>query len=351
MDLPDPFRWRDFGRKGRTYRCFGYAHASDPEMWNRVSLEARGITFDITDEPKLVAWPMPKFFNVGENHLAPTWSDLRGALITPSHRTAHVMEKLDGTLLMTVPDGDGDFFFKTKMGTEHPSCQLAYRSLTDHQRYELIGWANRGYTVCLEWTSPTNRIVVPYKGATLTVICARWMRDGTMHWADERVFTTLPCVQRAPIPDVVNDEGIEGVVISLWGNTIVKVKTDWYKRLHRIEAGSLRAALFAAMDAQCDGTEPDKDAYRLAEVYAWSGIQLAHARSVADNWVDRFANASRKELAIAAKVQLEPHLFALTMAIAAGKDWRDWWRSPATRRTMLERARKRFDSSDDEVSE
>ena len=105
------------------------------------------------------------------------------------------------------------------------------RSLTQHH----------DITVDLEWTSPTNRVVVGYTEPCLTVLSARDNASGKyinlcdiecipLQFLVAFVTTSDPKVFVESIPGMTTS--IEGFVVKLNDGTMFKVKTDAYCALH-----------------------------------------------------------------------------------------------------------------------
>lgn len=168
------------GSDGYTYRVFSYRLASYTDFQSRNATECRGHTFrkDVSDsgytEWVLASLPPQKFFNYGE-HLG--W----GTEIDLSKIVA-VMDKLDGSLISTVVDGDGVFFLKSKTSFRSQQATDATNWLAckvNGNFVEGIHFAvNDGYTVNFEWVSPDNQIVIGYTEPKLIVLNARHMETG-----------------------------------------------------------------------------------------------------------------------------------------------------------------------------
>jgi T4 RnlA family RNA ligase len=349
MTLPAPFRHTDHEVDGRTYRTFCYAYVSDVGMWQHPgALECRGHTWDITDDvPLLASLPMGKFFNLGENELAPPSLD--------GHTFA--MRKLDGSLIMTYATPDG-FGLKTKMSFDAPACVAATAWLADRpDAYESVRarvLANQ--TICFEWTAPTNRIVVDYKAASLTAICTRYhdrSEHGYTTWAP--IMVGMRSVEMVDVD--TSAEGVEGFVLMYAGGGVAKVKTEWYLKRHLCaaehDAAPTKGMVVSRMvDAVLDGIADD-----MAAIYNAKGMTdmtellrrvEAHVAKVRDR-LERDVHSimyaaplasTRKGFAQWVKARTDSnskaHLFPLVMQAYTGDpDYPRFWRTKSKRRALF----------------
>jgi T4 RnlA family RNA ligase len=106
-----------------------------------------------------------------------------------------------------------------------------------------------GISVSLEWTAPQHRIVLPYQGSNLTVLCARHLNDATyVRYGNLRmlmekygcekhlVANILDNIEPSRVVEFIENVphmvDVEGYVVMLEGGQLVKIKTDWYCALH-----------------------------------------------------------------------------------------------------------------------
>lgn len=210
--------------------------------------EARGITFG--PDGKISARTLHKFFNVGERadtqpaHL--NWTDVE-----------RIMEKRDGSMVTPVWV-NGNLTFKTKKSFSTKEAALALevcRATTDGVAF-CLKMAEQGLTPTFEITSPRYPIVVLYEKDELTLLHVRENRTGRYLTQSEleKLGSPFPLV-----PNIINEfmvdmemgcfcdpyvswssleaaamacTGIEGWVIQFKSGGMVKLKTDWYNRLH-----------------------------------------------------------------------------------------------------------------------
>lgn len=209
---------------------------------NAILRECRGLVFDY--EGKVIARRFHKFFNVGERlETLPDKIDL-----TKPH---HLMEKLDGSMITPIPitkNGELTIRWGTKMGTTDVASQ-AEKFVKENPEYEAM--ARRCVTLNLtpifEWLSRKQRIVVDHPEDKLVLLAIRNnvtgeydkfenMRERTM-----ALFPSIPVVKiystgqdiLSVMNDVNKEEGSEGFIIRFDDGHMVKIKTEWYVRIHK----------------------------------------------------------------------------------------------------------------------
>jgi RNA ligase len=133
-------------------------------LTNAVRRECRGIKF--YPNGKIAARTLHKWFNVGEREeTLPRNIDF--------NQPHMIEEKLDGSMVhpMLV---DRYVRWMTKMGITEVSMQ-AEEFVAKNSRYsDFAKWCiDNRLTPTFEWTSPFNRIVVPYKKDELTLLAVR----------------------------------------------------------------------------------------------------------------------------------------------------------------------------------
>lgn len=241
-DNAEAFYYVDqIGRDGAMYRVFTYRLASYTDFQHKNAIECRGHTFRKgSDGWKLASLPMHKFFNYGEHLGWKTELDLS---------TIHtVMDKLDGSLISTVIDSNGELFLKSK--TSFISSQAADAAnylgnnagLRDKVTHLVT---DRVCTVNFEWTSPNNQIVIGYSVPKLTVLNVRYHDTGEYmshneiveYFGQEHVVGThdLPEDPAQFMLDAEEMRGIEGFVIRLDNGLWMKHKTAVYCTLHHLK--------------------------------------------------------------------------------------------------------------------
>lgn len=228
-----------------TYRVFSYRLASFTDFQHKNATECRGHTFLKTDNGwELVSLPMQKFWN-WEEHLG--WGeeiDLSGDIM--------IMDKLDGSLISTVYHDHNNPFpvlkSKTSFGSQQAQESTFWLSEQRGSKFfdaiqELI--YDGRYTVNMEYTSPSNIIVLRYSEPKLTVLNARSLDDGHYmsysdlihHFGEENVVRTYEISgdRHHFISNVRNmEDDIEGFVVKNDSGKWFKLKTKKYSDLHKI---------------------------------------------------------------------------------------------------------------------
>ncbi|MBG0818749.1 RNA ligase [Planomonospora sp. ID82291] len=195
--------------------------------WTDVTLTCRGLITDASG--RVVARPYAKFFNYGE---------ARG-LVIHLDAPALVTDKLDGSLGILYPDGDG---YAIATRGSFASEQARHATRVWRERYAHRFAPAPGITYLFEIIYPGNRIVVDYNGlddlvllggveiATGTPIDAE-----TIDWPGPKVTTFAYATLREAL-SAPPRPGAEGFVVRLpdADHVTVKIKQADYIALHRI---------------------------------------------------------------------------------------------------------------------
>lgn len=179
MDLverDESFFFKDFNLEDKVYRIFNYNLASWTSFQQAGAMDCRGAMFEVSDmtNPVLASLPPQKFFNYEEGGVDHSICKLGDKMI-----------KMDGSLISTYLH-KGQMFLKSKGSLFSSQANDAMSLLDKNQEFktELEKLVNQGYTVNLEYTSPTNRIVIAYQEDGLTILSAR------NHETGENLFAT-----------------------------------------------------------------------------------------------------------------------------------------------------------------
>jgi len=219
--------------------------------------ECRGLLF--YKDGKIMSRRLHKFFNVNERDE----TQVHHLDLSKPHV---ILEKLDGSMITpvimsVVPDEKfqlagveptvfrvGEMRWGTKMGITEVSMQ-AEEFVAKHPNYEEFArWciSSCGYTPIFEWCSRKQRIVVDYPQDRLVLIAARhtvsgvyvtlqWMQHYAKKYGVEVVKTydgTTESMQHL-IDTTRGMEDVEGWVIRFDDGHMVKVKGEWYVRIHK----------------------------------------------------------------------------------------------------------------------
>lgn len=334
VDEDESFYYVDQILNSITYRIFLYRLASYSQ-WQKCdyAMEARGITFELDDTGNfvsLVSWPFEKFFNLHENPFT-----MNLDLSDP----VEIQLKEDGSLISTVNTVNG-LWLKSK-GSLFSDQATAARQLLDTDEYaDLRHWLNRmvrlNYTVSMEYTAPDNRIVVPYNDPALTVLAARKHDDGSYGdiyelGADVRKYLVRNYVDEvddvnAFVDSIADQKAIEGYVILLSTGQRVKIKTDWYAKLHHIKDSiNSERRLYEAVvydtidDVRAQFWDDPQAIERIDDMVEKVSTIYNHMVDTVERFYERNKGLERKEYAILGQKELNKLHFGLAMAKYSGK--------------------------------
>jgi RNA ligase len=199
--------------------------------------ECRGLIFGA--DGRVIARRYHKFFNAGER----LETQIKSIDVSKPHI---VLEKLDGSMITPIPV-EGGIRWGTKMGVTDVSLPVE-EYVMDHSNY--IRFAKecieRDYTPIFEWCSPKQRIVIDHKEDQLILTAIRCNHTGVYYayepmtkWAQiydipvVKVFDSSVDNLQKFIDELSKREDVEGVVIRFNDGHMVKIKTEWYVRIHK----------------------------------------------------------------------------------------------------------------------
>jgi RNA ligase len=183
-----------------------------------------------------------KFFNVNERDEtaihAIDWS-----------RPHVILDKLDGSMVSPCYV-NGHIRWMTKMGITDTSMEAETFVASRPDYTELAAhYLENGFTPVFEWCSNKNRIVLDYPDDRLVLTAMRETASGNylLHDALERIGERygIPVVaaiypqdgQHEELMRFVREaEDMEGVVVRFDDGHMVKIKSDWYVRIHKIKS-------------------------------------------------------------------------------------------------------------------
>ena len=240
------------------YTVIDYRYVMSDTFDNDIRKECRGLKF-CSRTGELLARPLHKFFNWGEKPET-------GLTMVDFSKPHVVMEKMDGSMIhpcvLSSLDPEGglveEVVFMTRMG--HTDVAKAAEALfMDAVVSEDEGFGLRRRDVLyrlvsdqrlmpiFEYVGPDNRIVEEYAEPRLVLLQVRDMDNGAYGGSLVRgIVAESLGVDLAPTYDAFTEHddvlavhdrttGGEGVVIKFDDGMFIKVKTDEYRRLHRIK--------------------------------------------------------------------------------------------------------------------
>lgn len=193
--------------------------------------ECRGLIF--AADGNIMSRPFHKFFNVNERAETQTHE------IDMSQRHV-IMEKMDGSMIRPILV-DGYLRLATKMGVTHVAMDAeAWLAAQDPSLKE---WMRQcvedGVTPIFEWVSPLNQIVLAYETADLVYLGSRDNVTGEYFMFADVPFNIVArygSVEGNIVDYVARQreaEGREGDIIRFADGHMLKVKNDWYVRIHK----------------------------------------------------------------------------------------------------------------------
>lgn len=243
-------------------RAAQYARA-----WTTATLRCRGLIAD-DETGEIVAWPFPKFFNVGEHEHGNEW-----ALPLPEGEPFEVYDKVDGSLgIVFRYEGRWHAASKGSFASEQALWAQAWISTSNTTR--LIP----GVTYLAEIVYPENRIVVDYGDRRDLVLLGAFHADGSerpLEWAADdwagigtvvRTWPALPLPELLKLaeanarPDGTPTSGIstEGYVIRYANGLRAKAKLAEYVRLHKVLTGITERDIWRMVGMQRYADQPPK---------------------------------------------------------------------------------------------
>jgi len=338
VEASESFYYADKVIDGKWFRVFNYRLCSYTEFCAPSALECRGTTYEITGEGSL-AEPLrlasilfPKFFNHNEN---PFTANLDLSTVV------EIAHKMDGSLISTYTYAENDVRLKTKGSLESNQAIDALRLLGgDRNLMQEIVLAERlGYTVLMEFCSPTNRIVVNYDKPSLTVLAIRSRMDGSFLYYDDidtEIFptilsnwTTIEQINNPAefIPTVLDMEGIEGFVCRLSSGLVFKLKCTTYVALHHSKdsINSQRRLFEVVLNESSDDLQSlfhdDPVAIKTIKDMEETVEKLYnHLVDIVERFYERNKELERKQYAILGQEELKRYEFGLAMSRYLGKN-------------------------------
>lgn len=244
--------------------------------------ECRGLIFDLAG--KVINRRYHKFFNVNERPETAVagidWSE------------PHViLEKLDGSMVSPCYV-NGVLRWMTKMGITDTSMEAEVFVATHPDYTELAHYyLSHDFTPIFEWCSNKNRIVLDYpvdrlvltairdnhtggyfSHDTLEMVAGRFGVDVVKGWT----LTEGVVVHDALIENIRKQEGAEGVVVRFDTGHMVKVKSDWYVKIHKVKSllGNERDVVALILNNQLDDLIPVLSKEDIEKVNLFAGRVL-----------------------------------------------------------------------------
>ena len=243
------------------------------DLGGAIRRECRGIIFDT--EGNIMSRPFHKFFNVNER-------DETQAHVLDMTAPHVIMEKMDGSMIRPVRL-NGMVRLATKMGITD-IAEEAEQLLTGRQLDWLDTVMLTGVTPLFEYISPTNKIVIEYSEPQLVLLAMRNNVTGNYYMPHYTPFDVVP--QYGSVEGGLTDyiararemQGREGDIIRFANGHMMKIKNDWYVRIHKTKdlIRFDRNIADIIINEQLDDVLPLLDAADLVTVRAYE-LRLAAA--------------------------------------------------------------------------
>lgn len=206
---------------------------------NALLRECRGLIFDKNGQ--VLSRRFHKFFNVGER-------EETFAKEIDLSKPHVILEKLDGSMITPIWVDCG-FRWGTKMGITEVGMS-AEVFVVDHDQY--VDYAqhchDRGLTPIFEFCSNKHRIVVDHPEDRLVLLAVRNNLTGEYHSYEQLVedgaqfdievvkaYPGTPESMEHLVESIRGEDEGEGWVIRFEDGHMVKIKNEWYLRLHRVK--------------------------------------------------------------------------------------------------------------------
>lgn len=207
------------------------------DLGGAIRRECRGLIFD--KEGHIMSRPFHKFFNVNERAETQTHE-------IDMSQDHVIMEKMDGSMIRPILV-DGYLRLATKMGVTEVAMQAEAWLATRGDKYKswLGFYMAHDYTPIFEWISPFNQIVLPYETDDLVLLAIRDNLTGEyldMREEMSEIESPFNVVrQYGSMQDNIVDyiarqrgkEGREGDIVRFADGHMLKIKNDWYVRIHK----------------------------------------------------------------------------------------------------------------------
>lgn len=318
------------------YKVVNYI-VSHPETFSGVETdygairrECRGLIFD--KDGYVIARRLHKFFNVNEKDE----TQMDQIDLSKPHV---ILEKLDGSMITPIPIGD-HLRWGTKMGITDVAMN-AEVFIQHHPQYTDFAWLciERGQTPIFEWCSRKNKIVIDYPEDRLVLIAVRNNQTG-LYWSFDQLKTyaesyNLDVVKSFPgttesmqhlIDETRGSEGIEGWVIRFDDGHMVKVKGDWYVRIHKtkddlqFEKNIISLIVHEQIDdAKSFMLEEDRQKVETFENKFWEGFNEIMFEINKNLMAIQVLKMDRKEFALKHAPHMNPLIRSIMFACWDGK--------------------------------
>jgi T4 RnlA family RNA ligase len=225
-----------------TFPSVNYDESVDKIVAAKTRRECRGLVFDSLTG-NLINRRYHKFFNVNER-------DETQLNEIDWNRPHVILEKLDGSMVSPCYV-NGHIRWMTKMGITDTSMEAESFVASRPDYAELAAhYLKNGFTPVFEWCSNKNRIVLEYPEDRLVLTAMRETVSGNYLLQDAlenigrrygievvKAYDVNDSKHPSYVVDMVRQaEDIEGIVVRFDDGHMVKIKADWYVRIHKVKS-------------------------------------------------------------------------------------------------------------------
>jgi RNA ligase len=242
-----------------------------------------------------------------------------------------ILEKLDGSMVSPCYV-NGHLRWMTKMGITDTSME-AEVFVASHPDY--VEFATRyleiGFTPIFEWCSNKNRIVLDYPEDRLVLTAIRCnetgnylLQDALEHIGERygievvKVWVGLRKQDTELLMDIVRQsEYAEGVVVRFDDGHMVKIKSDWYVRIHKVKSllGQERDVVSLILKNELDDllpVLPEDDVLKIQKFKWQLEVSIAEVALKVGRMVQDFvASVDRKTFALEHGPKMHPMIRGL----------------------------------------
>lgn len=286
------------------YRLASYSDFEHPiENSDVKAYELRGLTFVEKDDDFKRYIMLHKFFNLGET-LGYQYEDVKNKKII------RIQDKLDGSMIRFVRLHNGHIIPKTKFGIDNEQTKLVEKCLNYRLSDFIIEVLDNNLAAIFELISPENKIVLDYKETKLVLVQLRDEITGKyldLCQSDLVSDFEIETVKNFDVNNLTlenllekskNDKNIEGWVITLEDDQLIKIKTDWYKELHHLITEDLSREDFIAisiLNESIDDIIPKIESNEILEkITLIKDILIKHLNKEIDELYTIFKNFTNK---------------------------------------------------------
>lgn len=211
--------------------------SEEEALFRQLRRECRGLIFGV--DGKIISRRYHKFFNLNEKE--------ETLLENVDFSQPHIITtKLDGSMI-TPLTLNGEVHWATKMGlTDISSYAEKFVSESESHYKEFANFMNfNEMTPIFEFCSRKNKIVIDYPEDSMKLTSVR--KNVTGEYLNYQVMTNIanywkvPCVKtidynlgiESLLEEFKTAEGEEGIVVNFNDGQKIKLKTDWYVKIHR----------------------------------------------------------------------------------------------------------------------